>query len=77
MIMNVKSIIGKTVEYVKEDKGTFYILFNDGKTYIELEEQDYHAYHDCSMNAREIDIMTATEEHFEYLLELSDAKDLP
>lgn len=29
-----------------------YILFDDGKTYIELEEQDYHTYHDCSTCAR-------------------------
>ena len=33
-----------------------YILFDDGKTYIELEEQDYHDYHDCSSMAREIQV---------------------
>lgn len=33
-----------------------YILFDDGKTFIELEEQDYYSYHDCSHTAREISI---------------------
>ena len=31
-----------------------YIMFDDGETYIELEEQNYYAYHDCSCAAREI-----------------------
>lgn len=29
-----------------------YILFDDGETYIELEEQDYYSYHDYSVSAR-------------------------
>lgn len=33
-----------------------YILFDDGETYIELEEQDYYTFHDCSTLAREIRI---------------------
>ena len=31
-----------------------YILFSDGKTYMELEEQDYYSYHDCSFSARNL-----------------------
>ncbi len=31
-----------------------FILFDDGETYIELEEQDYYTYHDCSRSARHI-----------------------
>jgi hypothetical protein len=29
-----------------------YILFEDCKTYITLEEQDYYCYHDCDGSAR-------------------------
>lgn len=35
-------------------KGLHYILFEDGKTYLEFDEQDYYSYHDCSFSAREI-----------------------
>lgn len=31
-----------------------YILFDDGKTYLELNEQDYYTYHDCAGWARVI-----------------------
>ena len=33
-----------------------YILFSDSKTYIELEEQDYYSYHDCSFGARNLHV---------------------
>ena len=33
-----------------------YILFSDKKTVIELDEQDYYSYHDCSSCARTINI---------------------
>ena len=33
------------------------ILFNDGETYILLEDQDYYTYHDCSYSAKEIQIL--------------------
>ena len=33
-----------------------YILFDDEETYIDLREQDYHDYHDCSESARYLDI---------------------
>ena len=29
-----------------------FILFDDGETFLELEEQDYHDYHDCCCSAR-------------------------
>jgi len=31
-----------------------YILFDDGQTFIELDEQDRYAFHDCSSSAREL-----------------------
>ena len=34
-----------------------FVLFDDGKTYLQLEELDYYyCYHDCSMSAREINV---------------------
>jgi len=38
-----------------------WILFDDGKTYIELGEQDYYSYHDCSSSARHIEIRQNSE----------------
>lgn len=34
-----------------------FILFSDKKTFIELEEQDYYTYHDCSSSARMIKVL--------------------
>jgi hypothetical protein len=33
-----------------------YILFDDNKTILELSEQDYYSYHDCSPSARHLDL---------------------
>ena len=33
-----------------------FVLFDDGKTYIELREQDQYDYHDCNPYARCIDL---------------------
>ncbi len=38
-----------------------YILFNDGKTCIELDEQDYYSYHDCSSTARILTVRDSKE----------------
>ncbi len=67
--MKIKEIMGKKVVAIKgynsrwNDKRVKhhhtqpeYILFDDGKTFIELEEQDYYSYHDCSPSARHISI---------------------
>ena len=65
--MELKEIIGKKVVAIKGNNSRWndkrikhpkiepgYILFDDGETYIELEEQDYYCYHDCSLSARQI-----------------------
>ena len=39
-----------------------YILFSDKVTLIELVEQDYYAYHDCSTTARHIEIRKNKDE---------------
>lgn len=51
-----------------------YILFSDGETYIELEEQDYHSYHDCSSSAREIRVIR-NKDFYNSLLDWDDLDD--
>ena len=48
-----------------------YILFDDGKTYIELEDQDYITYHDCATSAKHISIMQS-EASWKIMMEFSD-----
>ena len=38
-----------------------FILFGDKKTFIELEEQDYYTYHDCSSCVRYITLKVNEE----------------
>ena len=63
--MKLKNIIGKKVVAIKgfrtdmRRKKNFtaeYILFDDGETYIELEDQDGYTYHDCDSDAKIIRI---------------------
>lgn len=63
--MNILDIIGKrilTIRSLNTDRRKkrnlmpVYILFDDNETFIELNEQDYFAYHDCSSAAREIQV---------------------
>lgn len=35
-----------------DNLGIYYILFNDGESYIQFEDQCYHTYHDCDTDAR-------------------------
>lgn len=55
--LRVTAILGlSTDKRVKKYIEPVYILFSDGKTYIELEEQDYYSYHDCATNARHLHV---------------------
>lgn len=74
-MMQLGKIIGKKVVTIRGEVQEKYvepkyILFDDGKTYIELEEQDYYSYHDCSSMARILNIREDAEmwnmihEHF-------------
>jgi len=73
-------LIGKTVLAIKGSKNTRrrvfpeYILFDDKKTYIQLEEQDYYTYHDCSGSAR-TPYINQDKEQWKYLLTLPDANE--
>ena len=39
-----------------------YIFFEDGETFIKLDEQDY-SYHDCSTSARNISVIKDKEQY--------------
>jgi hypothetical protein len=63
--MKLVDIVGKKVVGVKgyppQKKSEklidpAFILFDDGETYLNLEEQDYYSYHDCSSSARIINL---------------------
>lgn len=62
--LNIRDIIGLKVHSIRGPKPRKnakaikpeVILFDDGETYILLEEQCYYTYHDCSNAAREITI---------------------
>lgn len=59
---NIQDIIGKKVIALRgtklDHRGTEvpvqYIMFDDGESYLELQEQDYYTYHDCDTMARQI-----------------------
>jgi len=68
--MKLKKIIGKKVVAIKtycdnrrKKKGFVpdYILFDDKKTIMKFDEQDYYSYHDCSLSARNISIIEDSE----------------
>lgn len=54
--LEVKTIRGYRANIDKKVKKPYiepvYILFNDYQTLIQLEEQDYYTYHDCSSSAK-------------------------
>lgn len=64
-MIEINQLIGLTIVDIRgfnstgsKKKGQYilpqYILFADEETLIELEEQDYYAYHDCASSARHI-----------------------
>ena len=50
-----------------------FILFSDGKTYIEFSEQDEYAYHDCSLSARHISIIQNERQFVEIMRQAGNA----
>lgn len=59
--MKLHNLIGKKIVAVKssaksteEYREPSFILFDDKKTILELSEQDYYDYHDCSKSARNL-----------------------
>lgn len=41
----------------KKNFVTRFILFDDEKTFIELDDQDYFTYHDCATSAKHINVI--------------------
>lgn len=39
-----------------------YILFDDGKTFMTIEDQDYYTFHDCDVSAKIIGIQQGKKE---------------
>lgn len=66
-VITIRGIRGYDYGYIRKlskRKKNFkpdFILFDDKKTYIELEEQDYHSYHDCCESARSINVKQSKE----------------
>jgi NAD kinase len=63
--MEIRKIIGlkivaiKSIRTDRRKKRGFtpdFILFDDGATFIELDDQDYITYHDCSYTAKHINV---------------------
>lgn len=55
-IIGLRVVAIRGVKERKNEKSTRinYILFGDGETYIEVQDQDYYTYHDCSPAAKEL-----------------------
>jgi hypothetical protein len=73
----LKMLIGKKVHRVIACNGfsdATAILFDDGKTFIHLEEQDV-SFHDCSPSARNM-YVTQNEKDWQHYNTLNDAKEL-
>lgn len=52
--LKVKALRGYNKDKRVKSCEAEFILFDDGKTFIRLEEQDYYSYHDCNGHAREL-----------------------
>lgn len=60
--LKLSAIIGKKIIYIKgyptrpkkKKVDVSYILFDDGETILEFQEQEYSNYHDCNPLARTI-----------------------
>ena len=56
MKTDAQKLIGKTILKIVNYCGSTSILFTDLETFIDLTEQDYYDYHDCSQSARILQI---------------------
>ena len=52
----------KTKEYGKDTVALSHILFDDGETFIHLQDQDRYDYHDCCSSARMLSLRKDTKE---------------
>lgn len=68
--LGIRELIGLTIVAVKGYKvlnskrvPSEFILFSDGETIMDLEEQDYYTYHDCASYARIITVSKNKERY--------------
>lgn len=54
--LTVKGIYGRKARKNSKDARAEYILFTDGKTYIELEDQDGYTFHDADFSAKILNV---------------------
>lgn len=66
--MGIRDLIGKRIQAVKsyphykvKEREPHFILFDDKETILELKEQDYYSYHDCSSSARNLSVYKDSE----------------
>ncbi len=72
--MKLDFLVGKKVLAVKAQaraKGKYlepaFILFDDQLTILELQEQDYYSYHDCSQSARILELYMDNEKWHRFI----------
>jgi len=69
-IIGLKVVAIKGIRTDRRKKRHFspeYVLFDDKMTYIELQDQDYYIYHDCSGSAKHIQIYN-DKEHWHLMM---------
>ena len=59
-LLNAGKIVSIKSWITDKDRNAAYILFSDKETVLELEEQDYYSYHDCSSSARILNVRKDT-----------------
>ena len=68
-IVAVKGWSNKKDKYIEP----MFIFFGDGKTILELQEQDYYSYHDCSQSARNLSLYSDKEKYDRLIAITEDA----
>lgn len=85
--MKVQSLVGKKIVAIKGDINLFdrrkkpenqrvnadYIFFDDGETFINLDEQDPYTYHDCDRDAKNLIIIVDKYQYDNLIKSLRDS----
>jgi hypothetical protein len=69
--LTLTAVKGKGSRVNSRDVPSQYILFNDLKTYIRIDDQDYYSYHDCDSSAK----IFVVQEDAEFWAELNTWRD--
>jgi len=63
-VVAIKGFRMKPFKKKKQHIEPVYILFDDASTFIELEEQDYYSFHDCSSSIARVIIIRKNAERW-------------